>query len=226
MTHFRLFLLSNSSTVDPISSINRLPATISYPHIEFHSRKSTITCARTNNKGFLRSQRSKKTLIRLARFAASNFHYMLPEPFNSVIREFGIGDGDGGGGGSGGSWKRLGGGGGGRKRRVNKSSQFWFLVFAAVCCLGFWVLRVNPNFARNLEMKNLELKSDVMLGALCVSMFLFLIRSGFVPEWVLGFCSGGFVVGLSVENKDELQKLFRGFKAMGISRRRRGRRAI
>lgn len=73
----------------------------------------------------------------------------------------------------------------------------------------------------------LELKSDVLLGALCLSMLLVLLRNGCVPEWVLGFCSGAAVVGMSLHKKDELQRFVKGFKAMGISRRRqRGRRAL
>ncbi|KAD5960566.1 hypothetical protein R6Q59_013638 [Mikania micrantha] len=216
----RQFLLSNSLTIDPISSINRLSVRIfrPNPHLnEFHSRKSIITCARTSNKGFLSSQRSRQTLIRLVRFAASNLPYVLPEPFNSVIREFG---GGGSGGGSGSYWKGFGWGGfdgGGRKRRVNKKSKFWLLGFAAFCCLGFWWFNLSGK---------LELKNGALLGGLFLLMLLILIRNGRVPEWVLGFCSGGVLVGLSLDKKDELQKFVRGFKELGISRRRRGRRAV
>ncbi|MFS7940889.1 hypothetical protein Hanom_Chr05g00469631 [Helianthus anomalus] len=79
------FLLSNSLTVDPISSTNCFSTRICHPNVQSPSRKSIITCARSTNKGFFRSQRSRKTLIQLACFTASNFHHVLPEPFNSVI---------------------------------------------------------------------------------------------------------------------------------------------
>ncbi|KAF5765402.1 hypothetical protein HanRHA438_Chr15g0715741 [Helianthus annuus] len=207
------FLISNSLTLDPLSSTNCFSARICHPNVQSPSRKSIITCARSTNKGFFRSQRSRKTLIQLARFAASNFHHVLPEPFNSVIRELGGGSG----GGSGSNWKGFGWGGfdgGGRKKRVNKKSQFWLLGFAVACCLGFWWL----NMTGRLE------KNDVVLGAMCLSMFLVLVRNVCVPEWVLGFCGGGVVVGVLVDKKDELQKVVRGFKTMGISRRQPRRR--
>ncbi|KAI3704291.1 hypothetical protein L1987_74507 [Smallanthus sonchifolius] len=223
------FLLSNSLTADPISSNHIFSLRICYPNAHLNrspSRKSVITCARSSNKGFLGSQRSRKTLIRLVRFAASNLHHVLPEPLNSVIREFGGSDG---GGGSGGSWKGFGwggfDGGGGRKRRVNKKSQFWVLGFAAVCWLGLG-LGLGLGFWWLILGGQLELKNDVVLGLMCLSMFLVLISNGCVPEWLLGFCSGGVLAGLSLGKKDELQKFVRGVKAMGISRRRRGGRAI
>ncbi|MFS8027516.1 hypothetical protein Hanom_Chr16g01499581 [Helianthus anomalus] len=161
------FLLSNSLTIDPISSTNCFSARICHP----------------NDSSDLNAQ--EKTLIQLARFASSNFHHVLPEPFNSVIRELGGGSG----GGSGSNWKGFGWGGfdgGGRKKRVNKKSQFWLLGFAVACCLGFWWL----NMTGRLE------KSDVVFGAMCLSMFLVLVRNVCVPEWVLGFCGGGVVVGV------------------------------
>ncbi|MFS7955995.1 hypothetical protein Hanom_Chr07g00649341 [Helianthus anomalus] len=161
MMHSLQFLLSSSLTVDPISPTNCFSARICHPNVQSPSRKSIITCARSTNKGFFRSQRSRKTLIQLARFAASNFHHVLQEPFNSVIREL-----DGGsGGGSGSNWKGFGWGGfdgGGRKKKVNKKSQFWLLGFAIGCCLGFWWL----NMTGQLE------KNDVVFGAMCLSMFL------------------------------------------------------
>lgn len=215
------FLLSNSFILNPISPKNCLPQRICYTFVHldvFPSRKSIITCARNGSKGFFGSQRSRKTLVKLALFAASNLHYVLPEPLNSVMREFGGGDG-GGGWSGGGSWKGFGWGGfDGRKRRVNKKSGFWFWGFTAFCCLGFWALILGGE---------LELGKDVLLGALCLSMFLVLLRNGCVPEWLLGFCSGAAVVGLSIHKRDELQRLIKGFKAMGLARRRhRGRRAI
>ncbi|CAH1436805.1 unnamed protein product [Lactuca virosa] len=222
MTQSHQFRLPNSFIFDPISPKNSFSLKTCCPYVHpnrFHSHKPIITCARSSNKGLFGSQRSRKTLIQFVRFAASNLHYVLPEPLNSVMREFGGGSGSGG---SGGSWNGFGwggfDGGGGRKRRVNRKSQFWFWGFATVCCLGFWALILGGE---------LELKSDVLLGALCLSMLLVLLRNGCVPEWVLGFCSGAAVVGMSLHKKDELQRFVKGFKAMGISRRRqRGRRAL
>ncbi|KAL4578078.1 hypothetical protein LXL04_014194 [Taraxacum kok-saghyz] len=221
MTQSYQILLPNPFIVDPISPKNSFPLKTCCPYVHlngFHSRQPIITCARSSNKGLFGSQRSRKTLLRLVHFAASNLHYVLPEPLNAVVREFGGGSGSGG---SGGSWKGFGwggfDGGGGRKRRVNQKSQFLFWAFATGCCLGFCVLILGGE---------LELTTDVLLGALCLSMFLVLLRNGCVPEWVLGFCSGAAAVGMSVYKKHELQRLVKGFKTMGVSRRQRGRRAI
>ncbi|CAI9271871.1 unnamed protein product [Lactuca saligna] len=161
MTQSHQFLLPNSFIFDPISPKNSLSLKTCCPYVHpnrFHSHKPIITCARSSNKGLFGSQRSRKTLIQFVRFAASNLHYVLPEPLNSVMREFGGGSGSGG---SGGSWKGFGwggfDGGGGRKRRVNRKSQFWFWGFATFCCLGFWALILGGE---------LELKSDVLLVVL------------------------------------------------------------
>lgn len=68
----------------------------------------------------------------------------------------------------------------------------------------------------------------VVFGGLCLTMLLVLVKSGCVPEWLLGFCGGGVVVGVLLSKKDEVRKMVdSGVKAIGIGmgrRRQRGRR--
>ncbi|MFS7940890.1 hypothetical protein Hanom_Chr05g00469641 [Helianthus anomalus] len=45
-------------------------------------------------------------------------------------------------------------------------------------------------------------KFDIVFGAMCISMFLVLVRNVCVPEWVLGFCGGGVVVGVLVDKNE------------------------
>ncbi|GJU45088.1 hypothetical protein Tco_1202354 [Tanacetum coccineum] len=175
------------------------------------SRKSTITHAK-RNKPFFKSHKSTKPFIQFARFAASNLHHVLPSPYNTIIHHLASGDGSDGGGIR---WTPFsgGGGGGGRRRRVTKNSQFWVFLglgLGFVCCLGF-----------------LGFKDEVVvLGGLCLTMLLVIVKSGFVPEWLLGFCGGGIVVGVLLSKKDEVRKMVdSGVKAVGIGMGRRRQRS-
>nr|GFB06630.1 hypothetical protein [Tanacetum cinerariifolium] len=146
----------------------------------------------------------------------SNLHHVLPSPYNTIIHHLSSGDGSDGGGIR---WTPFsgGGGGGGRRRRVTNNSQFWVFLglgLGFVCCLGF-----------------LGFKDEVVvLGGLCLTMLLVIVKSGFVPDWLLGFCGGGVVVGVLLSKKDEVRKMVdSGVKTIEIGmgrRRQRGDEAV
>ncbi|XP_060211544.1 uncharacterized protein LOC132638792 [Lycium barbarum] len=139
------------------------------------------------------SIRSTKIMLQSAYFIASKFK-ILPEPLDSILREFGGGNSGNGGGFGFGSGHDWGGFDGFRRKRRKKINWVFFGVIFAILGVGLWLIL----------MKRLDF--DVFLGGLGLTLFGFSVnvwKRG-VFDWALGFCCCAALVGLFL--KEDLQK--------------------
>ncbi|XP_059652505.1 uncharacterized protein LOC132299730 [Cornus florida] len=169
--------------------------------------QNQIICARSSKRRF-GSQRSRKFILELVGFVASNLN-ILPEPLGLVIREFGGGNGGGLG------FPKGFGGGGFDGWRGKRKKNLGFLGFLMVFGLGLWLLLGK------------EMDKDVFWGGSGLALFGVLItawKRG-AKDWILGFCFGAVLMGVGLK-REELQKWAKGCRAMEIVRRRKRRRAI
>lgn len=172
------------------------------------------------------SQRSRKRIINSIAHIASTLK-ILPEPFDTLVREFWVlGGGNGGkfgfknGFGGGG-----GGGGGGRNHRGQK--------------LGFWVLLlISSSLALWVVLEKEKYSSELGLWVFLVIVSAFAVYCLFkgwrreIKDWVLGFSCGAALMGLGLRNNENFVKWVDVFRANSLNflmikkKRRRGRRWI
>lgn len=167
--------------------------------------KRTILCAANRRKRF-GIAKSGKIMVQSAYIIASRLG-ILPEPLESLLREFG-----GGNGGRNGFWKGFGWGGfdGGKRRRRIKLGIVGILVICGI--VGLWFVMG----------KELVLDGDALLGGLGLVLFG-LSAEGWrrgAKDWILGFCCCAFLVGL-VLKKDDFQTWVRSSLNKGGRRKRR-----
>ncbi|KAK3033147.1 hypothetical protein RJ639_036331 [Escallonia herrerae] len=185
---------------------------IQYPLLSIQTQiRKSILCAKNGSRrfGFPRSRKSQ-SILDLAYAIASNLN-VIPEPLDSMIREF---TGGNGGGGGLGFWKGFGWGGfDGRRRRKWKLG---FLGFVVVCGLGMWFILGK------------ELEANMLIGFLGLALFLILVdgwKRQFV-DWISGFCSCAVLVGLLLLRGEDLLRWVKGYRGFGSVRRRKSRRAM
>lgn len=166
------------------------------------------------------SQRSHKLIIDSIAFVASNLK-ILPEPLDSLVREFWV---VGGGGNGGKFWSKNGfGGGDGRRSRKNQ--------------IGFWVLLMISSGLALCVVLERERESDLLFW-ISVVVFAFAVLFSLkgwrreIKEWVLGFSCGAALMGLGLKNNENLVKWVDRFRAKSprfmviTNKRLKGRRWI
>lgn len=146
------------------------------------ARKTTIVCAvnRRNRYGMI--TKSGKLMLESAYIIASHLR-ILPEPVDSILREFGAGNG-----GRNGFWSGFGRGGsdGWRRRRKTRLGLVGILVILGAVGL-WWIVG-----------KELALDSDAFFGGLGLVLLGLSVegwRRG-ARDWILGFCCCAALVGL------------------------------
>ncbi|KNA22580.1 hypothetical protein SOVF_032810 [Spinacia oleracea] len=167
------------------------------------------------------SQRSHKLIINSIAHIASTLK-IIPEPLDSLVREFLVVGG--GNGGKFGFRNGFGGGGGGRNRR--REVGFWVLLLIS-SSLALWVVLEK-------EKDNHELGFWVFL--VLVSAFaVFCLVKGWrreIKNWVLGFSCGAALMGLGLRNNENFVRWVDEFRASSLNfsfikkKRRRGKRWI
>ncbi|XP_016452144.1 uncharacterized protein LOC107776745 [Nicotiana tabacum] len=195
---------------DPSFLSNPIQKTIDFPnysypfpkhavlsHFHFNLQKP-IASARKKRRhsGFVRST---KIMLESAYFIASKLN-ILPEPFDSIIREFG-----GGNGGGFRFWRGHGFDGWRRRKKINWG--FWVLL--VIIGVGLWLILAK------------ELEIDVFLGILGLTLFGFSVnvwKRG-VSDWALGFCCCAALLGFLL--REDLLKRVGFFGTVKIARRRK-----
>ncbi|KAL8553773.1 hypothetical protein ACS0TY_002165 [Phlomoides rotata] len=198
-----LHLVSDPSFL-PTSNVNTNISQTSPINYRIFQVKRTILCAANRRKRF-GIAKSGKIMAQSAYIIASRLG-ILPEPLESLLREFG-----GGNGGRNGFWDGFGWGGfgGGKRRRGMKLGIVGILVICGV--VGLWLVMG----------KELVLDGDAVLGGLGLVLFG-LSAEGWrrgAKDWILGFCCCAFLVGL-VLKKDDFQTWVRSLNRGGRRKRR------
>ncbi|XP_042051423.1 uncharacterized protein LOC121796694 [Salvia splendens] len=175
----------------------------------FAARKTAIVCAvnRRNRYGMI--SKSGKLMLESAYIIASHLR-ILPDPVDSILREFGAGNG-----GRNGFWSGSGRGGsdGWRRRRKTRLGLVGILVILGAVGL-WWVVG-----------KELALDSDAFFGGLGLVLFGLSVegwRRG-ARDWILGFCCCAVLVGL-VSTKADFPVWLKNFGSLKkVPKRRKGR---
>nr|XP_016466464.1 PREDICTED: uncharacterized protein LOC107789203 [Nicotiana tabacum] len=166
-------------------------------HFHFNLQKPIASMRKHKRQsGFVRST---KIMLESAYFIASKLN-ILPEPLDSIIREFG-----GGNGGGFRFWSGHGFDGWRRRKKINWG--FW--VFLVICGVGWWLILAK------------ELEIDVFWGGLSLTLFGFSVNvwKRRVSDWALGFCCCAALLGFLL--REDLQKRVGFFGTMKIARRRK-----
>ncbi|KAG6430340.1 hypothetical protein SASPL_108405 [Salvia splendens] len=153
--------------------------------------------------------KSGKLMLESAYIIASHLR-ILPDPVDSILREFGAGNG-----GRNGFWSGSGRGGsdGWRRRRKTRLGLVGILVILGAVGL-WWVVG-----------KELALDSDAFFGGLGLVLFGLSVegwRRG-ARDWILGFCCCAVLVGL-VSTKADFPVWLKNFGSLKkVPKRRKGR---
>ncbi|KAL1549617.1 hypothetical protein AAHA92_17697 [Salvia divinorum] len=177
-----LRLLSDPHFLHDNVKIPSYHSNLNYPNRILAARKTTIVGAvnRRNRYGMI--AKSGKLMLESAYIIASHLR-ILPEPVDSILREFGAGNG-----GRNGFWSGFGRGGSDGWRRRRKTRLVWVGILVILGAVGLWWI----------VGKELALDSDAFFGGLGLVLFGISVegwRRG-ARDWILGFCCCAFLVGL------------------------------
>lgn len=219
ISHLPMMNAENSSLISsPCSlfSVNQ-SRLLSLSHCRYHlfirnsQIQKAITCARNKRRRY-GSARSTKLMLESAYYIASKLK-ILPEPLDSLIKEFSVVGGGNGGGGFG-FWKGSGWGGfdgWGRRRRKRKIELLGIFVTLGI---GMWLILGK------------ELKTDVfLLGILGLFLLVYGWRKTVLKDRIMGFSSCAVLVGLGLKQGD-FQRWMKNFEALKVSFRRRKKTAF
>uniref|UniRef100_A0A7C9EXB4 Uncharacterized protein n=1 Tax=Opuntia streptacantha TaxID=393608 RepID=A0A7C9EXB4_OPUST len=166
------------------------------------------------------SRRTRKLILDSIAFVASNIK-ILPEPLDSLAKEFLVAAAAGGGGNGGKFWLRKGFGGGGDERNPRGEKLGFWVPLMISSALALWVVLERERGLQN---------DSYFWVLLIVSAFaLYCMVRGWrreIKDWVLGFSCGAALMGLGLRHNENFVKWVDKFGAnfpnlMPIAKKRR-----